>query len=282
MSATDAALSIETRIEMNDGNRIPILGYGVFQVEEGAGCKEAVLTALEAGYRHIDTAWIYGNEASVGSAIAASGLPREEIFLTTKTAFDHSAPKIRSVFAESLEKLQTDYVDMLLIHWPFADEQIPEAWSTLQEFQKQGTCKSIGVSNFTVRRFEEAFLPNVSSIPAMNQIEMHAFNAQQELVSYCKQKGMAITAYSPLAQAQRLSDETLVSIGSAHGKTPAQVMIRWLLQQGVVTIPKSTTPSRIRENADVFDFDLTVDDMTRLNQLDEELYVLEWRPKGYY
>lgn len=282
MGGAGTGLSIETGVTLNDGNRIPILGFGVFQIDDGAECERAVMDALEAGYRHVDTAFVYGNEASVGSAIARSEIARADLFVTTKTPFDLSPESIRSVFEGSLERLKVEYVDLYLIHWPMADALLCPAWETLEQLRDEGKCRSIGVSNFTVRRLEDAFLGKVSTVPAVNQFEMHVFNQQQGLVGYCRGKGIQAEAYSPLSRAQRLSDPAIRQISAAHGKSPAQVMIRWLLQQGTVAIPKSATTSRIRENADVFDFELSDTQMRLLDGLNDDLSVQSWRPKGFY
>jgi diketogulonate reductase-like aldo/keto reductase len=269
-------------VQMLDGRAMPRLGFGVFQIEDGPVGRDAVLTALAAGYRHIDTAQMYHNEATVGQAVAESGLAREDIFITTKTPFDLTPDSIRRTLGESLEKLQTDYVDLLLIHWPMADELLPGAWSVLCELQEAGRCRSIGVSNFTVRRFEEAFFNKGCSVPAVNQIELHVFYQQRELVRYCREKGMVLQAYSPLARGQHMDDARLCRIAADCGRTPAQVMLRWLLQKDIVVLPKSVTPSRIRENAEVFDFELTPEQMATLDDLDAGIVVQHWTPKGFY
>jgi len=281
MTGQAGDLTFETRAQLNDGNEMPLLGFGAFQLEDGDQCERAVLDALEAGYRHVDTAHVYGNEASVGRAVAGSRIPREDLFITTKTPFDLSPSSIRSVFEQSLSKLGTDYVDLYLIHWPMSDE-LAAPWETLEELRQEGKCRSIGVSNFTVARFEKAFFPQASSVPAVNQIELHVFNQRPDLVQYCRAKGIQAEAYSPLARAQRLDEPALVQLASEHDKTPAQVMIRWILQKGVVAIPKSASRERMRENADVFDFALTTDQMAVLDGLNEDLTALSWRPKGFY
>jgi diketogulonate reductase-like aldo/keto reductase len=275
-------LTPATALEMNDGRRIPILGFGVFQIDDGRACETAVREALDAGYRHIDTANGYRNEASVGKAIAQSGVPRDRIFVTTKTPLTHVGADIRTGCEESLRKLGADYLDLYLIHWPLDDALLVGAWQTLEALRAEGKCRSIGVSNFSVRRFEEAFLGKVATVPAVNQIEVHVFGQQRELVTYCEGKGMLIEAYSPLARAQRMADPTLQRLAADHAKTPAQAMIRYLLQKGIVTIPKSVTPERIRENADVFDFELAADEMRLLDELNEDFFSLTWRPKNYY
>lgn len=275
-------LNITSELALNDGNGIPMLGFGTFQIEDGKLCEEAVLCALEAGYRHIDTAFVYENEGSVGRAVADSGIPREDIYITTKTPFQLTPDRIREVFQGSLERLRTEYVDLYLIHWPMNDDLIVSAWETLEELQAEGRCRSIGVSNFTVARFEQAFLPGVSTVPAVNQVECHVFNQRRELRNYCSEKGIAIEAYSPLTRGQRLDDPAVGEIASECGKSVPQVMIRYLLQRGIVVLAKSATADHIRQNAEVFDFELTSEQMHRLDGLNEDLEVQDWHPQGYY
>lgn len=279
-----SALTIRSTITMNDGNQIPRLGFGVFQLDDPAVCRDAVLAALDAGYRHIDTALKYGNEGYVGNALAATSVPREDIFLTTKASFDQAPDAIRAGLADSLELLQTDYVDLFLIHWPMEDETLPGAWETLVELRETGQCRSIGVSNMSIRRFEEVFFPHTEVMPAVNQIELHVYNLQQKLVDYCVARGMVMEAYSSLAQGRRFEDpgQALVDIAEPCGKSVPQVMIRFLLQLDIVALVKSKTPQRISENADVFDFELTEEQMTALKALDNGLLVREWEPEGYY
>ncbi len=281
MASMEDGLSLETCVQLNDGNRIPLLGFGVFEVQPGGECERAVSAALETGYRHIDTALVYRNEASVGAAVAQSGIPREDLFITTKTPFELVPDRIREAFQGSLERLQIDYVDLYLIHWPVTDELAP-AWETLQDLRSEGRCRSIGVSNFTVPRFDNAFLPRVSTLPAVNQVECHVFNQQCELRRYCESKGIAVEAYSPLTRARRLDDPTVRRIAAECEKSVPQVMIRYLLQQGVVTLARSASPDHIRQNADVFDFSLTPEQMRRLDALNEDMEVQDWHPKGFY
>lgn len=279
-----STLTIDSTVTMNDGNRIPLLGFGVFQLDDPAICEGAVSTALEAGYRHIDTALKYGNEAYVGRAITQSAVPREDIFLTTKASFEQSPEAIRAGFANSLECLQTDYVDLFLIHWPMDDETLPGAWETLQRMQEEGLCRSIGVSNMTRRRFEEVIFAHSDRVPAVNQIELHVYNQQRELVDYCRGKGMVMEAYSSIAQGKRLAQpgEALADIAAQHGKSVVQVMLRFLVQQDIVTLAKSATPARIRENIDIFDFTLDDQQMAAIGKLNEDFFVRDWAPEGYY
>ena len=274
-------LEPSARVTLNDGNSIPILGLGVFASQEGSICERAVEAALACGYRHIDTASDYRNEASVGRVIATSGLPREELFITTKLWPGADATAVPAQFQASLDKLQTDYVDLYLIHWPIGCYQ--EAWRILVELRAKGRCRSIGVSNYTIRRFQNDFLPRESVLPAVNQIELHAFNQQSALVTFCTARGIAVAAYSPLSRAEKLEHPVLVKLAAAVGKSPAQVLIRFLLQRGIVAVPKSSSPARIRENFDVFDFSLDEAQMKVLAGLSDETYFsLRWRPSGYY
>lgn len=277
-------MKIDSTLKMNDGNNIPRLGFGVFQLDDPGVCKDAVLAALDTGYRHIDTAIKYGNEAYVGNALAETGVPREDIFLTTKAVFDHDPDQIRKGLDDSLASLQTDYVDLFLIHWPLEDEGLPKAWESLVKLKETGKCKSVGVSNMSVKRFEEVLFRSCSAVPAVNQIELHVYNRRQELVDYCRSKGMLIEAYSSLAQGKRFDNpgQTLSDIAEQCGRSVPQVMIRYLLQLDIVALVKSKTPKRIAENADVFDFELSDEQMAALKELDDGLLVRDWEPEGYY
>jgi 2,5-diketo-D-gluconate reductase A len=285
-------LDAQSRLTLNDGASIPVLGLGVFSMQ-GATCERAVETALQAGYRHIDTAENYGNEASVGKAVAASRVPRNEVFITTKLWPGPDVNTVRGQVMRSLEKLRSDYVDLLLVHWPIGCYR--QAWDVLVRLKEEGKCRSLGVSNFSIKRFERDFplAPPVarpapsarqisSALPALNQIEMHPFNDQHSLHAYCADRGIAVAAYSPLARAQKLQDPVLKQVAAAAGRSPAQVMIRFLLQRGVAAIPKSSQPARIRENISVFDFSLDADAMKKLEGLSNaSYYSLRWRPPGY-
>lgn len=272
-------LEITSTVKLNSGHEMPLLGLGVFQVDDGPACERAVRAALEAGYRHIDTAAAYRNEASVGRALADSGVAREDVFVTTKVFIqDFGREATRSACEESLRLLATDYVDLYLIHWP-CDATMMDAWEAMQALRDEGKCRSIGVSNFTVRRFEEAFLPRTEEVPAVDQVEFHPFWYRKGLLDYCRGKGIQLEGYSPLARGQKLDDPTLGEVAAAYGKTPAQVLIRWQLQHDVVVIPKSSHPERIRENADVFDFEITAEDMARLDALNADESILTWRPE---
>lgn len=291
------ALSIDSRIKLNDGHTIPQPGFGVWQVRSGRTTEVAVATALEAGYRHIDTAAAYGNEASVGAAIRASGLSREQIFVTTKLwNDDHGDPE--GALDTSLGHLKMDYVDLYLIHFPVRRRH--QSWKVFEKLRAKGKARSIGVSNYTVRHMTE-LLQESDVVPAANQVEIHPYLQESELVDFCRARGIVIEAYSPLTHGQRLNDPRLVAIAQKYSKngasapvwkrlsvlenlarpdgvkTTAQVLIRWALQKGYVVIPKSSKPRRIVENAEVFDFELSEEDMRTLDGFEENLRTC-WDP----
>jgi len=256
------------RITLADGVEIPQLGFGVFQVppEDTAAVAGQ---ALEAGYRHIDTAAAYRNEAGVGEALRASGLSRDEVFVTTKCwNDDHGRERARAALERSLERLGLERVDLYLIHWPAARQGLyVETWEALIEAKRDGLARAIGVSNFQpehLRRVIEA----TGVTPAVNQIELHPRLQQAELRREHARLGIATEAWSPLAQAQVLEDETIAAIAKAHGRTPGQAVIRWHLQLGNIVIPKSVTPERIRSNIDVFDFELSAQEMDAVERLE--------------
>lgn len=289
---------ISAKIKLNDGRGIPQLGLGVWQIPAGRKCEAAVLAAFEAGYRHIDTASFYGNEESVGAAVRASGIRREEIFVTTKLwNSDHANPE--RAFEASLRKLKLDYVDLYLIHYPVRERR--QSWRVLEKLKQQGKARSIGVSNFTIRHLTE-LLADTETVPAVNQVEFHPYLYQRELLDFCVHRGIVVEAYSPLTQGQRLNDPKLVSMAGKyataspkpparrttlpflsrdsrdHGiRSTAQILIRWALQHRLVVIPKSANPSRIRDNADVFDFEISEGDMRILDGFNENLRTC-WDP----
>ncbi|QBS42827.1 aldo/keto reductase [Nocardia sp. CS682] len=255
-------------IVLNDGNVIPQLGFGVFQVPE-EDVTSVVTTALEVGYRSIDTAAVYGNEEGTGRAIRDFGLPRDEIYVTTKVwnseqGFDSTL----RAFDASMQRLGLDYLDLYLIHWPVprADRYV-DTFRALQALKTQGRVKSIGVSNFNPAHLERV-IGETGEIPAVNQIELHPRLAQRELREFHAGHAIATEAWSPLGQGTLLDDQTITSVAAAVGRTPAQVIIRWHLQLGNIVIPKSVTPSRIAENFDVFSFELSRDQMDAINALD--------------
>ncbi|HVO95802.1 MAG TPA: aldo/keto reductase [Terriglobales bacterium] len=267
-------------IDLNDGNAIPQLGLGVWQIPNGKKCEAALLTALEAGYRHIDTASFYGNEESVGAAIRSSGIPRAEIFVTTKLwNSDHGDPG--RAFETSLRKLKLDYVDLYLIHYPVAARL--QSWRVLARLKQQGKARSIGVSNFTIRHLTD-LLAQSDIVPAVNQVEFHPYLYQRELLDFCVARGIVIEAYSPLTQGHRLKDPKLIAVAKRYAavspggaKSTAQILIRWAIQHNLVVIPKSANPARIRENADVFDFEISAEDMRQLDSFHENLRTC-WDP----
>jgi diketogulonate reductase-like aldo/keto reductase len=255
-------------IQLNNGANIPAIGFGTWQIEDGEESKNAVLEAVKAGYRLIDTAKIYGNEKSVGQAIKESGIDRKEFFITTKLwNSDQGYDSALIAFDESMERLGLDYLDLYLIHWP-ATEKRGESWKALQEIFASGRAKAIGVSNYMARHLEE-LLADSGVVPAVNQIEFHPFiyQEQKEALEFCKQKDIVVEAYSPLARARQMENATLHGIAERHGKTPAQVMLRWAIQHGTVPIPKSENPERIRQNLKVFDFELADEEMETINRL---------------
>lgn len=256
---------------LNNGVEIPQLGFGVFQIPEEE-TTAAVTAALEAGYRHIDTAAIYGNEAGVGRALATSGIPREELFVTTKLwNTEQGYDSALRAFDASLAALGLDYIDLYLIHWPAPERDLYlDSWRALEHLVKEGRIRAAGVSNFQ-RAHLQRLLDSSDLVPALNQIELHPGLQQSELRAFHAEHGIATEAWSPLAQGAVLDDEAITSIAGRTGKSPAQVVLRWHLQLGNVVIPKSVTPSRIRENFEVFDFELTDEDMSTIAGADRDL-----------
>jgi 2,5-diketo-D-gluconate reductase A len=258
-------------ITLNNGQTIPQFGFGVFQIEP-KDTVAAVSTALEAGYRHIDTAEMYGNEAEVGEAIAKSGLDRGEVFITSKLNNEaHEPDAARDAFDATLKALHSDYVDLFLIHWPLPtryDGDFVSTWKTLEGFYREGRARSVGVSNFQPRHLRRLH-GETEIIPAVNQIEVHPYLTQDDVRVFCAEHQIAIEAWSPLGQGSVLDDRVVQSIAERTGKTPAQVVLRWHIQRGDIVFPKSVTPERIRENIDIFDFELSaadVEDITLMNK----------------
>jgi 2,5-diketo-D-gluconate reductase A len=260
-------------ITLNNGQQIPQFGFGVFQIEP-KDTVEAVMTALQAGYRHIDTAEGYGNEKQVGEAVAKSGLDRGDVFITSKLSNDaHRPDDARVAFEITLEALGTDYVDLFLIHWPLPtryDGDFVSTWQTLEEYYRDGRARSIGVSNFQPHHLRR--LHSESQVPpAVNQIEVHPYLTQDDVRAFCAEHQIAIEAWSPIAQGQVLGDPEIATIAERTGKSPAQVVLRWHIERGDIVFPKSVTPARIRENIDIFDFELSAQDMETISALNKDL-----------
>jgi methylglyoxal/glyoxal reductase len=269
-------LTIGTELQLNDGHKIPLFGYGTYQVPNGGSCRRAVAHALTLGYRHIDTAALYGNEEDVGRAVRESGIARGEIFVVTKLwNADQGYKSALKAFDRSLNRLGLDYVDLYLIHWPEPGKR-GDSWRALVELQRQGRARSIGVSNYTIAHLQE-LLRDSDAVPANNQVEFNPFLYQKKLLDFCTANGITLTAYCPLTHGDKLDHPTIAAIAKRHGKTGAQVLLRWALQHGVIAIPKSARLERIGENADLYDFELDAAEMNRLDGLDEG-YRTSWDP----
>jgi 2,5-diketo-D-gluconate reductase A len=257
-------------IELNDGNSIPQLGFGVFQIDP-AETAQAVQTALEAGYRHIDTAEMYRNEKGVGDGIRASGIDRADVFVTSKlnNGF-HRPDDARKAFDETLAALGFDHVDLFLIHWPLPtryDGDFVSTWKTLEEFKRDGRARSIGVSNFQVAHLQR-LADETDTVPAVNQIEAHPYLLNDEVRKFGEERGIATEAWSPIAQGGVLDDPVIQVIAGELDRTPAQVVLRWHIQRGSIVFPKSSNPARIRENIELFDFELGAEQVARIDALD--------------
>ncbi|WP_278352724.1 aldo/keto reductase [Chryseobacterium gleum] len=255
-------------VTLNNGVDIPALGFGVWQMDDLKECENAVIKAIQTGYRMIDTAAIYQNETAVGAAVKNSGVDRDELFITSKVwVQDHGYEKAKRAFQRTLDRLQMDYLDMYLIHWPYGD--FLGTWKALEELYQEGKIKAIGVCNFTVEKLEE-LKANSTVLPVINQIELHPVFQQKELQVYDRENNIITQPWSPLGNgnANLLSNPDLKAIAEKYGKTVAQVILRWHLQEGFVVIPKSVTPSRIEENFNVFNFELTEDEMNVVRSLD--------------
>jgi len=261
---------------MNDGHKIPVVGLGTWKSEPGETTYKAVLDSINAGYRHIDTARAYDNESDVGRAVKDSDTGRKELFITTKLWNKHQGyDEAIEACEKSLARLGCDYIDLYLIHWPLKGKR-NDSWKALIELQQRGLCRSIGVSNFTIDNLvelEEKF----GILPVANQVEFHPYYYQKELLEYCNSKNIVIEAYSPLVHAKRMDEARLVSISKEMSKTPAQILIRWAIQRGMVVLPKSVNEGRIIENFSVFDFEISDSLMKRLDDLNES-FVTCWDP----
>eukprot|EP01112_Ceratiomyxa_fruticulosa_P017709 TRINITY_DN5573_c0_g2_i4.p1 TRINITY_DN5573_c0_g2~~TRINITY_DN5573_c0_g2_i4.p1 ORF type:complete len:286 (-),score=60.07 TRINITY_DN5573_c0_g2_i4:71-928(-) len=266
-------------IKLSSGNDMPVLGLGTY-LARGEEVHNAVLHALKLGYRHIDTASIYQNEKEIASAIEKSGVPREEIFITSKAGpTQHGFDKIVAACEESLQNLQTDYLDLYLIHWPGVAKLQPSnpknseirktSWEAMEHLFKTKKCRSIGVSNYTIHHLEELF-QHAKVFPSVNQFELHPLLKQNSLVEWCKSKGIVVEAYSSLGQGNLLDDPLLTKFSAKYHKTPAQILLRWAFQKGYVVIPKSVTFARIKENSEFFDFELSAEDVALIENMEGE------------
>ena len=256
------------KVTLNNGVEMPILGFGVYQIEDAKECEQSVYDAIMAGYRLIDTAAAYQNEEAVGRAIKRSGVPREEIFITTKLWIqDAGYESTKNAFTKSLKRLQLDYLDLYLIHQPFGD--VYGSWRAMEELNREGKIRAIGVSNFQMDRLVDLIIHN-EVIPAVNQVETHVFNQQIESAKLMKENNVQIESWGPFAEGKNnmFQNEILVSIAEKYNKSVAQVILRWLTQRGVVAIPKSVRKERIIENFKIFDFELDQEDMEKIAALD--------------
>lgn len=276
MAATNPG--IHSTVTLRDGVHMPILGLGVWQSAPGEETRRAVSEALAAGYRHVDTARAYRNEADVGAAIRESGVPRREVFVTTKLwNADHGYDRTLRAIDASLEALGMEQVDLYLVHWPVEGLR-GDTWRGMEAVLASGKARSIGVSNYTIRHLDE-LLGRAKVPPSVNQVEFSPFLFQRDLLAHCRRNGVQLEAYGPLVRGHKMDHPVLGRIAGSHGRTPAQVLLRWGIQHGLVVIPKSVRPERIRENADLFGFALGPEDMAALDALDEG-YRTSWDPTG--
>ena len=279
MSPAPALLSAP-RLRLNQGNEIPMLGLGVYLSSPGPETQQAVAWALELGYRHVDTAALYENESDVGAAVRASGIPREEVFVTTKLWHtEHGFASSQRAAHASLTRLGLSYVDLYLIHSPRAKspEDRLASWRGLEKLQREGVCRAIGVSNYSVRHLEE-LRGNSDVVPAVNQVEFHPFVFDPNLLAYCERLRIRLEAWAPLTRGRQFDNPTVRAIATAHGRTPAQVLLRWGIEHGLVEIPKSVHRERIEENAKIFDFSLSAEEVAQLDALRGGGRVSQWNP----
>ena len=263
-------MNLQSKAKLNNGVEMPWLGLGVYQASAGGVAEQAVRWALDIGYRHIDTAAAYGNETDVGRGVKDSGIDREEIFITTKVwNEDQGYDSTLKAFDKSRSRLDLDVVDLYLVHWPVTGLHL-ETWKALEALYSQGKVRAIGVSNYMPHHLEDVF-KNFDIVPAVNQVEFHPFLLQKELFDFDKTHGILHEAWSPLTRGRRLDDAAITEIAKKYGRSNAQVILRWDLQLGVATIPKSENRGRIEENSRVFDFELTEEDMEKLTSLDENV-----------
>jgi diketogulonate reductase-like aldo/keto reductase len=274
MTASDVS---RATLSLNTGATIPQIGLGVWQTPRGEGTRQAVTAALELGYRHVDTARIYGNEADVGAGVRASGVPRRDLFVTTKLWNDDQGyDSALRAFDASLARLGLDYVDLYLLHWPVAGKRL-ESWRALERLHADQRARAIGVSNFMPQHLEE-LLAHAKIVPAVDQIEVSPFLQQRETRALCSRHGIVVEAYSPLTHGLRLDHPAVAAAAARAGRSPAQVLLRWAIQHDLVPLPKSTSENRIRENAAVFDFVLDADAMAGLDRCEEGL-ATGWDPR---
>ena len=268
----------DSTLRLNNGVAIPRVGLGVFRAAKGDETRGAVRAALEAGYRHLDTAQSYGNELDVGLALRESGVPRRDVFVTTKLRYDQQGfDATLEALDASLGRLGLDVLDLFLLHWPVPGSRL-ESWRALERVHAQGRVRAIGVSNFMVHHLEE-LLARATVVPAVNQIEVSPFLQQREVRDWCRAHGVVVEAYSPLTKGRRLDHPAVSEVARRAGRSSAQVLLRWCLQHDLVVLPKSTRPERIRENAALFDFALDAEAMARLDALEEGL-VTGWDPRN--
>ena len=262
-------MDLSSTLKLNNGVDMPLLGLGVFRSEEGDEAYNAVRYAIEAGYRHVDTAAVYGNEKSVGRAIKDSGIKRGDIFVTTKLwNEDMRRRRQYEAFEESLERLGLEYVDLYLIHWPVKGEYV-DSWKALERIYKEGRARAVGVSNFHIHHLEDIFAAS-DLVPAVNQVECHPWLTQVELAGYTQSKGITFEPWSPLGAGQLVGSEALGSIAKKYGKSAAQLILKWGLQRGFVNIPKSVNKDRIIQNAQIFDFTISESDMAEIFKLNAD------------
>lgn len=261
-------MTLDSRAKLNNGVEIPYLGLGVYQTPPGEATMRAVSFALKIGYRHIDTAELYGNEADVGRALLASGIEREEIFITTKVWNSNQGyNSTKRACQASISRLGLSYVDLYLIHWPVQGTG-SDTWKAMTELLKEGRVRAIGVSNYSIEDLKD-ILETSDIVPAVNQVEFHPFFYQKGLLQFCNKNKIHLESYSPLTRGKRLNHPNILRIGKKNGKTPAQVLIRWALQHGLIVIPKSVHETRIKENSKVYDFDLDTENMNVLDSMNE-------------
>lgn len=259
---------IDTKISLNSGAQMPRIGLGTYQITDEGEIAETMRSALQAGYRLFDTAKLYDNEAAIGKAIAGSHVPRQELFITTKLWNDDQGYRTTlDAFEASLDRLGLDYVDLYLVHWPDEANTL-QTWRAMEEIYSSGRAKSIGVSNFTITDLQ-TLLPQAQILPAVNQIQLQPFlyTKQKQLMKLCQELGIVIEAYSPLSHGVKLQDKSIVELAHKYHKTPAQILLRWSVQHDAVPIPKTSNPDRLIENIDIFDFEISTEDMGRLDEL---------------